>query len=88
MATDTGPSNEQKREFIQTTRAKLVDVREKLYGSIDHINLQLEKLDLAQAQIDSGEKNVSVPYLTPMPDPVDESMARHPAGKKRRIFKP
>lgn len=88
MATDTGPSNPQKLEFIATTRAKLVEVRGQLYGSIDHINRNLEKLDLAQSQIDNGETDVPVPYLTPMSDPVDESMARHPAGKKRRIFKP
>lgn len=88
MATDTGPTNEQKLEFIETTYTQLVDVRNKLYGSIDHINRNLEKLSLAREQIKEGGEHVFVPYLTPMPDPVDASMARHPAGKKRRIFKP
>lgn len=87
MATDTGPSKEQKLEFIETTYTQLVDVRDKLYGSIDHINRNLEKLSLAREQIKAGGTNVTVPYLTPVSDPVDESMARHPAGKKRRIFK-
>lgn len=87
MATDTGPTNEQKLEFIETTYTQLVDVRDNLYGSIDHINRNLEKLSLAREQIKAGGTNVPVPYLTPVPDPVDESMARHPAGKKRRIFK-
>ena len=81
-------NNQEMLDGIEIARSKLVGVRDNLYGSIDHINLQLEKLDLAKSQIESGQPPVPIPYLTPMPDPVDASMARHPAGKKRRIFKP
>lgn len=87
MAHDGGPSVDQKLEFIEETRGNLKHVREQMCQGIIHIDKQLAKLDLAQEQLTGGEKNVSVPYLTPMEDPVDASMARHPAGKKRK-FRP
>lgn len=68
--------------MLRTAKEQLIVAREEFYKHIDQVNLQIEKIENAERELEEQRPAKVIDISTR--SEVDQSMSRHPAGSKQR----